>query len=377
MLPLPVAAAAYGVLLGLGFTTFVLTFAVPALAGVALAVGDAGRRPRARPRVRRRPGAAGRRARAARRPAAGLRATDLMAERPAILRGFRAADAAALAAVALALGAQSASAQTQPFVAPAPPTRASAGPDLAWKVTGRAAASRARRAATGRSTPQQPAIGGPYLAVLLERRDPRLRPGDGRRGVARSPRPTPTRSPSRRTRVVWRDRRGDRLLARRCRPASRASSPPRRPTRSAARRSTSSASSSTSPGRTVSRIVQVDLATGARRDASPAAAQRAHQPVAAGRRAALRPAPRRGARRYGSAAARSCAIAPAIRADKGYSTKHGPHRRATHPRRPPKEGPPGTTTTLWTTALAPDAAYVTRLRQRSGATTADVLRLSR
>ncbi|HEV2785350.1 MAG TPA: hypothetical protein VGV67_03090, partial [Solirubrobacteraceae bacterium] len=39
-LPLPLAAAGYGVLLGLGFTTFVLTFAVPALAGIALAVGD-------------------------------------------------------------------------------------------------------------------------------------------------------------------------------------------------------------------------------------------------------------------------------------------------------------------------------------------------
>jgi hypothetical protein len=37
-LPLPVAAAGYGVLLGMGFTTFVLTFAVPRLAGVALAV---------------------------------------------------------------------------------------------------------------------------------------------------------------------------------------------------------------------------------------------------------------------------------------------------------------------------------------------------
>src|SRR3712207_7048167 len=51
-------------------------------------------------------------------------------------------------------------------------------------------------------------------------------------------------------------------------------------------------------------------------------------------------------------------IAPAISADKGYSTKHGPHRRVRTPTRPPKEGPEGTVTTLWTTALAPDAAYV-------------------
>ena len=39
-LPLPLAAGLYGVLLGLGFTTFILTFAVWALAGVSVAVGD-------------------------------------------------------------------------------------------------------------------------------------------------------------------------------------------------------------------------------------------------------------------------------------------------------------------------------------------------
>jgi hypothetical protein len=40
VMPLPLAAALYGVLLGLGFTTFVLTFAVWALAGIAIALGD-------------------------------------------------------------------------------------------------------------------------------------------------------------------------------------------------------------------------------------------------------------------------------------------------------------------------------------------------
>src|SRR5205085_8494466 len=38
-MPLPVAAGLYGVLLGLGFTTFVLTFAVWALAAISLALG--------------------------------------------------------------------------------------------------------------------------------------------------------------------------------------------------------------------------------------------------------------------------------------------------------------------------------------------------
>ena len=40
VLPLPLAAGLYGILLGLGFTTFILTFAVWALAGVSIALGD-------------------------------------------------------------------------------------------------------------------------------------------------------------------------------------------------------------------------------------------------------------------------------------------------------------------------------------------------
>ena len=40
VLPLPIAAGLYGVLLGLGFTTFILSFAVWALAGVSVALGD-------------------------------------------------------------------------------------------------------------------------------------------------------------------------------------------------------------------------------------------------------------------------------------------------------------------------------------------------
>ena len=39
-MPMPLAAGLYGVLLGLGFTTFVLSFGVWALAGIAVAVGE-------------------------------------------------------------------------------------------------------------------------------------------------------------------------------------------------------------------------------------------------------------------------------------------------------------------------------------------------
>jgi hypothetical protein len=98
-LPVPAAAAGYGILLGLGFTTFILSFAVWALAGAALALGDpvlgvavglvfgAGR---ALPVVLLAPTAAG-------------AATAAMCERPAILRTLRRGDALALTACAVAL----------------------------------------------------------------------------------------------------------------------------------------------------------------------------------------------------------------------------------------------------------------------------------
>jgi hypothetical protein len=108
VMPLPLAAAGYGVLLGLGFTTFVLTFAVPALAGASLAVGDpvtgvaiglAFGVGRALPVVVLAPFS---------RTEFGLRVSELMMERPSVLRSFRFADGIALLAVALVLAAQSA-----------------------------------------------------------------------------------------------------------------------------------------------------------------------------------------------------------------------------------------------------------------------------
>ena len=103
VLPVPLAAGLYGVLLGLGFTTFILTFAVWALAAVSVALGDpqlgavlglafgAGR---ALPVIVLAPVAETDR---------GNAAHAAMAERPAILRGLRVADAVALAACAVAM----------------------------------------------------------------------------------------------------------------------------------------------------------------------------------------------------------------------------------------------------------------------------------
>ena len=104
VLPVPLAAAGYGVLLGLGFTTFVLSFAVWALAGASVALGDpalglamgvafgAGR---ALPVAALAPFAATDR---------GAAITAAMCERPAILLALRRVDAIALLACAVALG---------------------------------------------------------------------------------------------------------------------------------------------------------------------------------------------------------------------------------------------------------------------------------
>ena len=381
VLPLPVAALGYGVLLGLGFTTFVLTFAVPALAGISLAVGDpvvglavglafgAGR---ALPVVALAPFA---------EAPLGIRATELMAERPAILRGFRAADAIALAACALTLGAASAAeAATRAFLSPATDPSA-AGTELAWQVPGGGAVLRGPsgdRALEG----TKPAVGGRFVATIVGT-DIRLAdratgavaltvPTQGADAIAVSDGWLVYRRPADELIAVPLTGGEPRTIA--------AASPPAqlgRPSLDGDRVVFHLASPRSS------RIVEINLSTGTRtilRTGRRATA--VTNPSLSGDQLlyvatspwsqTLTLGPRRGGK--GRALLR---IAPAISADRGYSTKHGPHRRLKRPRRPRPEGPAGTTTTLWTTALGADAAYVTRLRARNGTTRAALLRVAR
>ena len=165
VLPMPVAAALYGVLLGIGFTTFVLSFGVWALAGVSLAVGDPALGlllgacfglGRAIPIVALAPHAG--------RPA-GIRATELMCERPGVYLGLRRGDAAALAAAALALiivpGSAGAAGTS---VAHATDPSATADALLFQRLRGSAVISRG-----GPEVPlpgTHPAIGGRYVATV-------------------------------------------------------------------------------------------------------------------------------------------------------------------------------------------------------------------
>jgi hypothetical protein len=174
VLPLPLAAWLYGILLGLGFTTFVLTLAVWALAGISVALGNPALGVvvgvgfgigRALPVVVLAP--------VAHRPF-GVRAVALMAERPQLLRVLRLADAAGLAASAAAIAAGPAAAAGVTVASGSDPS--AVGGDLAWQSsdgTGRFQHAGRTVALPGRD----PAIGGHLVAwrrgsiVTIARRD--------------------------------------------------------------------------------------------------------------------------------------------------------------------------------------------------------------
>jgi hypothetical protein len=167
VMPMPLAAALYGVLLGLGFTTFVLTFGVWALAGVAFALGD--------PAIGLALGAGFGVGRAlpivalapiADRPA-GRAAVALMADRPGLYRGIRLGDSLALSAAAVALfGAAGAEADVK-RARPAADPSVSGGDFVSQRGTSRKAELRAAGGGGLTRLPgNDPAIGGSYIAVI-------------------------------------------------------------------------------------------------------------------------------------------------------------------------------------------------------------------
>ena len=163
-MPVALAAALYGVLLGLAFTTFVLAFAVWALASIALALGSikaglvigaAFAAGRALPVIVTAP--------IVDLPL-GRRITESMAERPALLRGVRLADGLALWAAALALATSTALADATTVAAPGEDPSASAA-GVAWQVPG-GPAYLANAAGDAELPCVAPALGGSLLACL-------------------------------------------------------------------------------------------------------------------------------------------------------------------------------------------------------------------
>jgi hypothetical protein len=163
-MPLPLACALYGVLLGLGFTTFVLAFAVWALAGISFAAGDpalgalvglAFAAGRAAPVLWLAPGL---------RRGDGGRRLDEMASEPRLWLGLRRLDALGLVLCALALGGASASASAQAAGIAAATDPSAAGGELVWQQLAGAGALSNAAGAVSALPGAHPALGGGLIA---------------------------------------------------------------------------------------------------------------------------------------------------------------------------------------------------------------------
>lgn len=161
-LPVPLAAGLYGVLLGLGFTTFVLSFAVYALAAACLVLGDgtaglvvglAFAAGRIGPVVVLAPLQA---------TARGIDVAAAMAERPNVLRAIRAAGAVAMSAAALVLllGGVPATAAGESLLTDSGTDPSAAGAAIAWQVPGTPTGILLREDGSTRALPgADPALG--------------------------------------------------------------------------------------------------------------------------------------------------------------------------------------------------------------------------
>jgi len=383
VLPVPLAAGLYGVLLGLGFTTFILTFAVWALAAVSVALGDpvlgaliglafgAGR---ALPVIALAPVAETDR---------GNAAHAAMAERPSILRGLRAADAVALAACALAIGAAPAEAAT---IAVAPATDPAAdGGLVVWQVSGESGRLRRADGTVAALPGRDPVVGAGLVGWrdagrLLLAAPSTLTPVDGFDA------PGAGRFAFSAEWVVWRV--GQTTLMAQPRNRSR---PPHAVVRVSAPEQVGRPSLAGArlifhrAGRSGSQIVLLDLASGAQRVLRRSNAQLLN-PATDGRALLYVRSSALGQElRLGTLDADADRVlyraAPTARRDTGVEPGRARHRAGYPGGRAPRLAPrprDGITDTLWSTALSAEAAYVTRLRRGAGgATSAVVLRVER
>lgn len=379
-LPVPIAAGLYGVLLGLGFTTFVLSFATWALAIACLALGDwavgvavgvAFGVGRALPVIVLAP---------LRDHAAGARAAAAMAERPAILRALRASAAAALVAGALVIALGGASAAAAERLSNDAGDPSAAGDALAWEASGDRGLLRRGAAPAVQLPGSDPAVGPDRVAwreanrLVVARLDT-LEPvfsldAAGADELAVSA-----------THLAWRSHQTggpDRiqivdLAAPGATPLTIAQAPAGtlgRPALDGTRVVYHLA------GRlSGSRLVEYDIATGRARFLRRERRALLLNPSLAGDRLVFVRSTRRrqqlivGTRERGSDRA-VYGIAPTGRRDTGAEAGHKRHREGYRSGRAPAlpaRPKPGVTRSLWTTALAGGTAYVTRLRSpRSG-----------
>jgi len=381
-LPLPLATGLYGVLLGFGFTTYVLTLAVWALAAIALASGSpatglliglgfgAGR---ALPVALMAP----------RYATLGRRLEQKMAEQPSLLRRLRLVDGALLVAVAVAfLAGGSASAASRPQLVATNGTDPSrAGSLLAYERVDRSAAVLVDGDAIAQRPADDVAIGGRYVATRI---GATLTVQDRTSGetVAQLDAPGATQFAVSDRWLVWRADRpggGDRLLAL---PLPVAQAVPAagiaRVVAGASRREAIDRPALSgdhlayaAATRGVSAIVIANLKTQHRRRVLATRGGQLSQPALDGGRLLyvrssycsqqLRAV---STGRLGSSR-RLLRIGSNARRDEGHDP--GYTTQGSEPSRCPRGTPGRTSTVLWSTALAGRVAYVTLLRPGAGA----------
>ncbi len=397
VLPVPLAAALYGVLLGLGFTTFVLSFAVYALAAACLFLGDATiglvvglafAAGRIVPVVVLAP---------MQETARGIDIAAAMAERPSILRAIRAAGAFALslAALALLLGGVPASAASESLLTDNGTDPSAAGAAVAWQVPGTATGVIAREGGATQALPgADPALGpgnvvwreGERLVVADQATlAVRLRvdaPGADEPAVSErwlvwrartlggevlrlidltAPDQPPVdirtvRAPNRIGRPSVDEHRAVYHVARRGDPSTieEIFLPTRRRTRLRTGRQGAQLLNPSELGGTLLYIT------------SSAERQR------------VRIGPRRA--RSGDNDRSLFSMHPVVRRDAGHERgrdRHGAGYPGGQAPKFPERAPEGVAVTLWSTALAPGAAYVTRQRRSAEGTSNTILRISR
>ncbi len=396
VLPLPLAAALYGVLLGLGFTTFVLSFAVYALAAVCLALGVPG------------VGVAVGVAFACGRIApvvvlAPLQTTDrgvelagAMGDRPGVLRGLRAAGAVALgaAALVLALGGAPATAAGSGLLSARGTDPSAGGGSLAWqRPRGGAALFRRADGSVAALPGSDPAL-GPQSIVWRDGEQLVVAPQDTLAPLLRIAAPGAEEPAISARWLVWRAREGSGDVLRavdflafdqppqdliRTTGTDRIGRPSIDGDRAVVHVAT----------RGASRIEEIFLPT--RRVAvlrrakdgplllnpSELEGQLLYVRSSPGGQELLL-GPRRA--RDGKSDRRLYATRPAIRRDPGHEpgrSRHGQGYPGGRPPRLPPRARSGIEVTLWTTALAPDFAYVTRIRRAARGTRTEILRRPR
>ena len=401
MLPVPLAAGLYGVLLGLGFTTFVLSFAVYGLAAACLALGE--------PTVGLVVGLAFATGRIVpvvvlaplQETARGIDVAAAMAERPRVLRTIRAVGALALSAAALARRARRRPGERRRAREPA--DRQRHGPERGRRIGGLAGAGDRDRRARPRGRPGPQALPGA---------DPALGPDsvvwrDGETLVVADPVTLAERrrvdapgveEPAVSGRwLVWRAREagGDVL---RVLDLSAPDSPPADIRRAARARPARAPVARRRPRRLPPRAAQRQQHDRGDLPADAAAHDAALRPQ---RRPAAQPLRARRARCCTSArppSASACGSAraarargdrdrtlystyPTVRRDAGHERDHERHGAGYPGGKAPKfpeRAPEGVQVTLWSTALAPGrAAYVSRLGAPPQGTANTILRLAR